>query len=219
MKTLFQILLIIPLILACSENEPIATVFPIAGENSVDLSHPIPGQKSVYVRYTTSCTNGDEKVTFTGDTIQLSVENDHSKLIFKETLSMHSPLLISSQIPQNIFYEYELHNGYSLIKERINSQLFFFYGNDTLFLNNKSKVQLLQTACQLTFGRGEAFVGEEIGHFDEFEVGQIFVSDKDAVSCIPSFFNMEAYLIYDRNHLSMSHTIQQGEIFGWLQIQ
>ncbi len=219
MKILIPLIVLLPLLIACSENEPSVIIVPITGENSVNLSNPIAGQQSAYVRYTTSCANGDEKVTFTGDTILLTVENKNSRLIFTETFSPDSPLLINSQIPQQLSYEYELLDGYSLIKERINSQLFFFYGNDTLFLNKSEKIDLVQAACQLTFNRGEIFLGEEIGHFDEFRVGQITVADRDAVSCIPSFFNMEAYLIYDKNHLSMSHTMQEGNIAGWLQIQ
>ncbi|MGB3466869.1 MAG: hypothetical protein WBA74_16430, partial [Cyclobacteriaceae bacterium] len=114
---------------------------------------------------------------------------------------------------------YELKDGYSLIKDRFSSQLFFFYGNDTLFLANEVKSTLQQAACQLAFETGDQFTGEEIGDVAEFRVGQILVKDKEAVSCVPMFFEMDAYLFYNSNHLTMSHTVSDIETSGWLQIE
>lgn len=219
MKNFFLLFLLIPVLFSCSENEPTATIFPKAGENSVNLSNPQNGQKSTYVRYTTDCSNIREDVFFTGDTIHLSVEFTPTEVMFKETFSPSSPMLINFQLPQETSYQYEVRNGYSLIKERINSQLFFFYGNDTLFLNRQDKMFLHQENCQFRLGPDQVFIGEEIGHFDDFKVGQITVSDKDAVSCVPELLNIEAYLIYDKEHLSMSHTMTFGKITGWLQIE
>ena len=219
MKNTFLLCLLIPVLFSCSDNEPSATIFPVVGENSVDLSNPLEGQTSRYVRYTTECSNILEDVVFTGDTIQLSVELSPAGIMFRETFSPNSPMLINSQLPQETSYKYELRNGYSLIRERANSQLFFFYGNDTLFLNREDKMFLRQENCQFVLEPDQIFIGDEIGHFDDFTVGQIKVSDKDAVSCIPEFLNMEAYLIYDNQHLSMSHTMTFGEIFGWIQIE
>jgi len=135
MKISLSLLLLLPFLFSCSENEPDATIVPFAGENSVSLSNPVAGQQSVYVRYSTDCGDGTEQVSFTGDTIKLTVENVNAKIMFKETFSPLSPMLINSQLPREMSYEYELKGAYSLIKERINSQLFFFYGNDTLFFN------------------------------------------------------------------------------------
>ncbi|MEL6559640.1 MAG: hypothetical protein AAFQ94_15720 [Bacteroidota bacterium] len=219
MKNFFTVLLLIPVLFSCSDNEPTANIFPIAAENSVNLSNPQVGQKSTYVRYTTNCANFENDVLFTGDTITLSVELGSAGLMFKETFSPNSPMLINSQLPQEISYRYQLKDGYSLIQERISSQLFFFYGNDTLFLDRQDKTFLQQENCRFFLDPNQVFIGEEIGHFDDFKVGQITVTDKDAVSCIPMILNMEGYLIYDKQHLSMSHTMALDEITGWLQIE
>jgi len=219
MNKIIKLIVILSIISSCSSEESNPVITPISGENSVNLSAPEAGQKSVYVRYIGQCGGIADNMIFTGDTLELTVASEEDQWRFTETLTPKSPLLINEELPESNNFSYELADGYGLILERFNSQLFFFYGNDTLFLENQNKIALVQEACQLTFNEGEIFVGEEIGHFDEFKAGQISVADKDAVSCVPTIFELEAYLIYDQNNLSMSHTLVEDQINGWLQIQ
>ena len=90
---------------------------------------------------------------------------------------------------------------------------------DTLFFNRPRIVDLKQVDCRLAFSSNEIFTGDDMGKFEEFRVGQISISNERAVSCIPMVLEIEAYLMYNRDHLLLSHTIAGEEIAGWLQIE
>lgn len=207
------------LLFACSDNDVIQTIEPHAGINSVNLSAPAETQQSKYVRYTGNCSDASADISFTGDTLVLTVERQGSDVTFIETFTESSPLRAENPGIEPVRYSYELKEGYGLLKERFGSALFFFYGNDTLFFEGKEKISLYQNACQLAFDEGEVFDGEEIGILDDFRIGNIRVRNRDAVSCVPLIFELDAYLMYDNESLAMSHTIAGSEISGWLQIE
>ena len=60
---------------------------------------------------------------------------------------------------------------------------------------------------------GDPFIGNDIGYISSFEVGDIRLDDKAGVSCVP-MVDIDAYLIYDRDYLYLSHTIIFSEFFG-----
>ncbi|MEL7147655.1 MAG: hypothetical protein AAFO69_14865 [Bacteroidota bacterium] len=192
------------------------TISPNAGPESINFAQPVSGQHSKYVRYTTEC-GKSTSVSFTGDTLEVTISGSGSEWQLTESFTEGSPMI---QDTLSTFSQtYLLHDAYALIKERRSSQLFWFYGNDTLFFNRRRIIALEQDACRFTTSPDEPFIGDEMGHFDEFRIGQIVVTDKKAVSCIPMWIPFEAYLIYNEKSLSLSHTLNGDLIVGWLQIE
>lgn len=192
------------------------TIHPKTGPESINFATPVDGQKSKYVRYVAEC-GQLAPVSFTGDTLELVISGSGSQWQLTESYTSGSPLFDSGR--NRFTQSYELQDGYALIQERSASQLFWFYGNDTLFFNSPQIISLHQEDCRLAIAPEEIFIGDEMGQFDEFRVGQIAIRDKKAVSCIPIWVSIEAYLIYDSQNLALSHTIRGDQIDGWLQIE
>jgi len=109
-------------------------------------------------------------------------------------------------------------NDYLLLPDRFNSNFFWFYGNDTLHLQPAQTVGLVQNECGLVL-EDEPFIGNDIGTLSSFKVDEVELKNKIAVSCVPGFFEVDAYLIYHDKSLQASHVIQSGEIVrGWMQL-
>ena len=105
------------------------------------------------------------------------------------------------------------------IPERFNSALFFFYGNDTVTLAPQDRVNLVQNDCRLMLGNNN-FIGNEFGLVNDFQVGNINIQDKTAVSCIPVIFDLDAYLMYDQNQLYLSQSVDfDGVTNGWVLLE
>ncbi|MBV6644441.1 MAG: hypothetical protein KI790_03275 [Cyclobacteriaceae bacterium] len=205
-----QIILLLFITIACSDDEPF-TIISTPSENSVRLSAIEVGQKSTFLRYTAECGDNFE---FTGDSLYLSVFQSDNAFIFEEKISESSFGVQASPIR----YEVQKKEGYLLIPDRSASALFFFYGNDTIFFNKPADVQLRQENCKLVYPSSDVFIGEEIGQVDMYQLGSLRVIQKTAVSCVPGFMNMDAYLMYDE-YLYLSHSDIGGQISGWFLVQ
>lgn len=206
MKNLTYALLLM-ILFACSDEDLSMPVSPVGG---IDLANLTPGSSSDYILYASQCGGG---FTFTGDTLNVSVVEENDTLYLEERYTEGSEQTFTSR--HAVFPE----AGYVLIPQRAFSQFLFFYGNDTIFLDRDSDVDLIQNGCRLSHGEGD-FVGEEIGSVEEFQVGSVHISNKKAVSCVPTFFEIDAYIFYTDN-LSAVHVIQKGEtdsIIGFVAI-
>lgn len=108
-------------------------------------------------------------------------------------------------------------NDFLLIRERWNSQLLRFYGNDTIFLNKPPTTKLIQDGCRFLLNDAP-FTGEQIGDVENFNFGSIRISDQKGVSCIPFFYRVDSYLLY-KNTLTLSHIVNEmGEVSGFVAI-
>ena len=122
-----------------------------------------------------------------------------------------------------ILFPIESKNGVVLIPDRSESRLFNFYGSDSIHLNATNRIPLHQHGCWIH--RGDTiFTGDIIGQIDEFALGDVALTDKTAVSCVP-LPDVDAYLIYDAHHLVLSHCILTwtfngnvigGALSGWM---
>ena len=226
MKKIISILLSLSLaviLVSCNSDSSIDdiislgdTISPKAGPESINFAAPQDGQRSKYVRYFAECGHLNP-VSFTGDTLEITISGSGDTWQLTESFTDGSPMLVDSL--RTFSQTYKLYEDYALITERVRSQLFWFYGNDTLFFSRPNIISLQQEDCRLAVAPEELFIGDEMGQFDEFRIGQISVTDKKAVSCIPMWIPVEAYLIYNREHLSLSHTVNGDSIVGWLQIE
>lgn len=194
--------------------------------NAVNFSNLQAGQQSFYKMYTTKCDSLDEEFAFTGDTLVLEVVEGEASLQLREYFTEKSPRYLSGANTETIEYPVKSEGTNAILPQRENSFLFFFYANDTLRLQPEQRVDLVQQDCKLHL-EGNPFIGNDIGNVATFTIGDITVRDKISASCEP-FFDLDAYLIYDENQLSMSHVIHEEyfwddlistRIQGWVLIE
>ena len=199
-------------------DPPIDPEPPIVDANPVDFENPVDGQETRFLRYTTTCDALDDNFVFTQDTLVLSVKEENGSLYFIEDLTPNSPLYPIDINWEPIKHKIVDQEGRILLPERWGSFLFGFYGNDTLHLNPEKVMPLNQEGCRLILST-EPFIGNEIGKISSFEFGEIKQEDRTAVSCVPIFFEVEAYLFYSENSLHMSHQVRgDSTVEGWTRI-
>ncbi|MEM8908104.1 MAG: hypothetical protein AAGD05_09690 [Bacteroidota bacterium] len=223
-------LILVFLLSACSKEEEVIVVppaEPVFPEHLLNLSELKAGQRSVYVKYETKCENQLQNFTYTGDTLIIEVIEKDGQLAFQESYSPGSPIYQSNPYYQDPkIYPVEQQGELIFLRDRANSDLFFFYGNDTLQVNPAHDVALEQYGC-LLLQENTPFIGNDIAQLGRFQVGDIVQTNKTAVSCVP-IIDLDAYLIYDQNQLYQSHTINivefNGEILedwisGWVLLE
>lgn len=190
---------------------------PSITHNPIKFSDPQVDQLSCYSEYRATCSMGNTGYSYTGDTLIVKVIEKNSQLHFMEYFSPHSPRFLNGDV-NAISYPVEVKSEYLLITDRVQSNLFFFYGNDTIWTNPEHDIELEQDGCYLYYNN-DLFIGEEIGFAPELQFGNIEHSNKTVVSCVPVILALDAYLVYDNGDLNLSHTIQsmssQQDIRGW----
>ncbi len=196
------------------DNDPVIEdpIIPIP-ENAVNLSDLKTGQQSMFMGYTSTCDSLEEKFEYTRDTLVVEVVEQGGELFLKEYFTEHSPISMDTLTPNDPVY-YPIHGieNNVLIPERTQSSLFFFYGNDTIRLNRQHDVNLVQDGCKLMVD-SNPFIGDEIGVVNDFKFGEVSVTNKTVVSCVP-MVDIDAYLIYNDEQLFLSHTVTIVEFMG-----
>lgn len=215
MKTRFFLLICVVILLAACDKDPIVDPEPVP-ENAIDLSDLKAGQKSYFIKYTSTCDSLEEKFQYTRDTLVVEVVDQNGELFLKESYTENSPIYLDTLIPNDpVFYPVRGIENNVLIPERAYSSLFYFYGNDTIRLNRQHDVNLIQQGCKLMIN-SNPFIGDEIGEVQDFRFGSIEVENKTAVSCVP-LVDVDAYLIYNDEQLFLSHTVTIIEFNGFIQ--
>lgn len=193
------------LTLSCSKEDPINTK-PI-DTTVVNFSNLQVGQKSFYQFYTTKCDSLEQEFSYSGDTLVIEVIEREANLAIREYFTENSPRYINGINTEAVEYIVKPSKDDLILPQRENSNLFFFYGNDTLRLRPDQLVNLEQNDCKLHLS-DNPFTGNDVGTVESFTIGDITQRNKIAASCVP-FFDLDAYLIYDENQLSMSHVIYE----------
>ncbi|MBX2873770.1 MAG: hypothetical protein KTR30_16765 [Saprospiraceae bacterium] len=171
------------------------------------------GQQSRFIRYTLNCNDFEQSFQWTGDTLVLKVIEEGKELYFQESLTPQSPIYLQGGDVNPVTYLIERQLDQLYLPQREDSRLFYFYGSDFLILKKEPSIllnRLEQDNCYMNL-KGEAFIGDEIGIIDRFELGDFKIEDKMAVSCIPIYLGIDAYLGYDLDQLYMSHVIHKSE--------
>lgn len=209
--TLFLSLLLV--IWACEDTIPDG----VTNDNPISFSSPLEGQKAYFQRYTSHCDNLNLDFEFTGDTLEVALIRDKDEYYLRESFTAGSPLYQQGNTTP-MAHKIVFKDDFVLIPERVNSTLFFFYGNDTVHINPVQKEVMTQSACRIDF-QGQTFIGNEIGSLSSFQIGPLVENNKTVVSCVPNWIQLDAYLIYDENKLLMSHTVSSdGTVAGWQHI-
>lgn len=200
MKTYIAIALIPLALVSCTKDDDSNSSPVSAQPDPINLTNLQEGQVSTYERYADTCglIGG---YYLSGDTLRVEVITADGKLYFEETFT---PGSVNFGEIGPIRHEVIFHETYILIPERTNSNLFYFYGNDTIHTQPQPDVNLYQGLCYLQYENGDPFVGEEIGYLSSFgNYGENF-----AISCVPPFMELDAFLLYDVDgKLNISQTI------------
>ncbi|MBU2916321.1 hypothetical protein [Reichenbachiella agariperforans] len=201
------------LMVACEHDSPELYYTP----NPVDLSLPADGQASHYIRYTTTCEDLTGELEYRGDTLTLAISERNDSLFFQEYYTQLSTAYTEDKIQDTIMHHFEIVENDLLIRDRLMSQLFYFYGNDTIHLTPSGRSVMHQKGCRV-FLKDVVFVGDEIGQLDHFLMAGKSIHHQTVVSCVPDFFALEGYLLYSPNGLQLSHTIINDRVTGWIKL-
>ncbi len=211
MKYTGLIFIIALITLGCSDDLP-SSFIQVNNTSGINLRDIQIGNQSKYVLYESSCS---ENFQFTGDTLLIEVITRNDSLFLQES---YSPGSTRERTTEHAIFPM---NGYVLVPQRFNSEFLFFYGNDTIFLDRPADVQLVQHGCQL-LENSNPFIGESIGTVDEFQFGLYRVNNKKSISCVPGFFDIDAYIFY-ADHLNAIHIIRTGlennNVLGFVAIE
>ncbi len=213
----FLLICVLVVLNACTkDNDPIIDPPNPVPETALNLSDLKEGQQSLFVKYISTCDSLEEKFEYTRDTMVVEVVEQGGELFLKEYYTEHSPIYLDTFIPNDpIYYPISGIENNVIIPERVNSALFYFYGNDTIRLNRQHDVNLVQQGCKLMID-SNPFIGDEIGEVQNFLFGDIEVKNKTVVSCVP-MVDIDAYLIYSNEQLFLSHTVTIVEFMGFIE--
>lgn len=209
MKNLSYLLFGIVFCLIACVKEEIVLSPPTA--DKINFSALAVGQTTQYIEYSTTCEDVHGDLVYTGDTLVVSVIQEDNGLLLEEKFTIYSPSYLNG-ITESVTYPISNKNNIVEIPTRFNSRLFNFYGSDSLHLNPTKRTPLQQENCRINIGRN-TFTGNEIGILSNFQIGEIVMKDKTAVSCVP-VIDVDGYLLYDTYQLHMSHIVTSSSFGG-----
>jgi len=189
------------------------------GISRINFSDLKVGQQSEYVKYLPECNDpmsidnvlaqlsdlGGETMSITPDTLILKIESktDNTFTFSEEVISAS----LEANSNKKVYYDVIKESDYVLIPQRSESELFWFYANDTIRLKPKEKINLVQKECFIEHNDA-IFRGNAIGNIEQFDLDSYSIENKNVVSCVPELDpKINAYLIYDVNELHVSHQI------------
>ncbi len=177
-------------------------------QNKVNLQFLEIGQETKFLRYNSTCENITSNLEFSGDTLVWKVisksENTYKS---KEYFTSGSPNFANlDTVNLDIIFK----RDYVLIPNRIISNLFFFYGNDTIFTNPIPTIDLSQLDCSFIDNENVVFTGDAIANVNQANFGDTLLENQTLVSCVPIFFDMNAYILYKNGEISSIHFNESG---------
>jgi len=206
MKSKLFLFLIPFLAVSCDSDDKDSNSGPAPSpENTIELNNIQEGQVNRYLRYTADCADPEGSFAYSGDTLIVEIRSTTEGLVFYEEFTEGSTNFGGFEPSETRVIPRE---DFILIPERQLSQLFFFYGNDTIYLTAPEDLNLNQGTCFIEYENGDPFIGEEIGFLPSLNFHDIEHQNNRVVSCVPPFIDLDAYLIYDEKELKMSHTLQ-----------
>jgi hypothetical protein len=206
MKTFIALCAISLIFASCESDDDQAPPSDLNPKNELRLNDLKVGQSNRFLAFKDFCFPTDF-FEYTGDTLLVEVVSMGSGIGIRESFT---PGSTNHSESQPVTYAVVKRDGYLLLPERQTSQLFYFFGNDTLPVAKSHSVSLQQGECYIEYQNNEPFIGEEVGLISPFELGDRQYFDKRVVSCVPPFMNMDGYLVYDSKQLFVSMTILPG---------
>ncbi|MCB0676336.1 MAG: hypothetical protein KDC30_06610, partial [Saprospiraceae bacterium] len=187
-------LTVVTFLFACSKSDELPDPTPEPSKEEVDLTTLKVGQRSLFVRYTTTCENLEADFAFTGDTLIWEVVSTiEGDLQLKESFTERSPLYLNGA-QEPVIYPVTGDGKKVLLPQRELSNLFFFYANDTIFLQPAASVPLQQDACRLML-QSEPFIdGVMFMHSDRLQRMREVLDDGHTIGNIKRIASQFSFL-------------------------
>ena len=183
--------------------------------DSLDLNALRVGQESILILYKSSCNQFPEVINFTGDSLRWKVKSRLGNIfLVEEAFTAGSPLYNLEPVQYSII-DYQ---DYVLVPDRFSSNLFFFYGNDTIYKSPTPTLNLEQDACNFVDSSNAIFTGDAIAHVVQAEIGERSLSNQILVSCVPIKLNLNGYILYSEGKIESIHSYDTDAIAvrGWM---
>lgn len=176
---------------------------PVLNPDRINFQQPVVGQFNTFEVYSYECGQVNQNEVWELDlTITAADENT---IEFTESSGSGSPVVFEA-----------LRRGDYLIiaaEDRQASQLFYFYGSDTLRLKENPVMELDYRDC-VFFNNNEKFTGDVVATMPTFTLeGRTFKNQK-VVSCVPVILDLDGYLFYDQYGLTASMTTSTSGFGG-----
>ena len=186
--------------------------------DTLDLNALRVGQKSTLLMYESSCDQFPKDVNFTGDSLLWKVlSKQGNTFLVEESFTWGSPLNGLGSVQYSVID----HQDYILIPDRFSSNLFFFYGNDTIYKKPTPTLILEQAACKFVDSANDIFTGDAIARVLQAEIGERHLSNQLLVSCVPVKLNLNGYILYSEGKIASIHSYatDSGTVRGWMPLK
>lgn len=181
------------MLVSCKNDENVKPERDILNFGNLEL-----GKKLDFLMFTTSCDDFNGSFQLTGDTLAWSVDMvSADSILLKEAFTDGSPL---AQDREPVLVKVtEANPDRIIMPNRWSSNLFFFYGNDTLRVNPTHTVELSQEDCAFKLGE-DVFRGDEIAFINALNIEDYSFDNMTIVSCVPGSVG-DAYIIYNNGNI------------------
>lgn len=237
MKRLTTFLIIFLTVFACTNEDTIAPILEEeeTTQDTIDTTEPQDttdttivtdgtlnfgnlelGGELLFISFLSDCTSFGDSFRFTGDTLSWKVtQMENGEAVLHEKYTQHPS--IGNPNPVDIAIRYT--DDYILMPDRSLSNLFFFYGNDTLHVNPTPAISVDQLECSF-YQEDDIFDGNDIALAREVNIENYIFNEMTVVSCVPDITPGvdNAYIIY-RNGNIYAIIIKPDSydlVFGWL---
>ena len=221
--SIFFLFALVLVMISCSEDiiegpiieEPIIEE-PIEEAPGLDFGNLELGDVTQFILFEADCSDLSGEITYTGDTLSWEVTQlENGEAVLTERFTEFSPLGSLAQFDNAIAYT----SDYILMPDRWSSNLFFFYGNDTLRVNPTSTMTLVQEECSFV-SDGTVFRGNDIAFIEEARIGEYSFNNMTVVSCVPGSVG-DAYIVYNNGSISaiFSRDFFSDAVRGWIAIE
>ncbi|MEL6986736.1 MAG: hypothetical protein AAGK97_02810 [Bacteroidota bacterium] len=174
------------------------------------------GDQMQFMLFETTCSDFNGGLQFTGDTLNWEVTRlENGEATLTEQFTPNSPLAENEKYDNQISFT----DDYILMPDRFQSNLFFFYGNDTLHVDPAPTVTLTQENCFFKLGE-DNFRGDEIAFSEDVTIQDYSFKDMTIVSCVPGSVG-EAYIVYKNGavYAIFSRDFFSEQVRGWVAIE
>lgn len=93
------------------------------------------------------------------------------------------------------------------------TELFFFYGSDSIRLDAPATATLTQKDC-VFFDGVSKFTGDYVARVPSFQIDGLTFTELKTVSCVPTILDLDGYLLNDEFTLKASISATTSEFGG-----
>ncbi len=201
----FFLLLLAFFLVSCEKDTPILPVEPdpVLNPDRLNFQNPVVGQFNTFEAFSYEC-----GAAFPTESWELRLEITavtEEAIELTESYNNGSPEVLTALREEGVLRISP--------EDRQRSQLFFFYGSDSLRLDAPPVRDLTYRDCVFYHGN-EKFTGDIVARINELELAGRTFKQQKVVSCVPVILDLDAYLFYDKYGLTASITTSSSEFGG-----